>query len=354
MGYYRRINTVDTHTAGEPTRVVTSGFPMIRVQSMVEAKLRLQEDFDHLRTALLHEPRGHQDMFGAIVFPPTVPKADFGVVFMDGGGYLNMCGHGSMGVVRALAEIGMLNDTQDEVLLDTPAGVIQASINDDDEGALISIRNIPSYVHGPSIPFPAERLAQVGLETADGGPLTVDVSFGGNFFALVDSQQFDEDLQQPPLDDLVELALTLRDYINVEARPQHPESPDIGGVDLVEFYYKTGVTRDNASNHRILTGRNLVVFGEGQIDRSPCGTGTSAEMALLLKKGLMSVDDDLVQSGVLDTKFRGRIIAETVVAGNPGIIPEISGRAYVTGFNQFVLDDRDPLSNGFSLRSLGG
>ncbi len=341
------INTVDTHTAGQPTRVVLSGFPPIRADSMLQVKERLASEHDSLRKMLMHEPRGHRDMFGAVLFPPVDPAGDLGVVFMDTGGYLNMCGHGCMGVAAAAWRLGLAPGTGDDRLrLDTPAGLVEtAAAGSDRDGSLaITVRNVPAFALPGEHRVPASALESgtawaVGVGAGESIPL--HIAFGGSFFAAVALESLPEG-DRAATGDLISLALEIRRHLNESCPVEHPANPGIRGVDLVEFY---GLKKGRQG----LSSRNLVVFGDGQVDRSPCGTGTSAEMALLHERGLMGAGDRLTQVGPSGLPFTGRIAAITEVEGLPAVIPEITGQAFITGFGQMVADRYDPLAEGFLL-----
>lgn len=327
------ITTIDTHTLGEPTRVVTAGLGPVPGPDMVSKKSWFLENRDHIRRALLWEPRGHQDMFGAVVTEPTIPEADIGVFFMDGGGYLDMCGHGSIGTVTALLETGIIpggdlaGPFEKSLCLDTPAGLIESRAqihNGRCRG--VTIRNQPAFWHSTA------RVLHQGKE------LSVDVVYGGNFFGLVDAADLDLELTPKNLPTLTNTALCLRDRLNSSLRLYHPGTGARSQVCLIEFYAEQQPPK------------NVVIFGSGQIDRSPCGTGTCAKMALLHKRGELLPGQDYTQQGILGTKFQGTIVAETGLNSRKAIVPEISGQACITGFHQFVIDPEDPFRHGFQLQ----
>jgi proline racemase len=330
--YRHVIRTVDTHTAGEPTRVVISGFPFLR-GTMADKRRQLARDHDHLRTALMHEPRGHADMFGAVVMEPSRSEADLGVVFMDTGGYLAMCGHGSIGVVAAALAAGLVEAQAPttHVVMDTPAGLVQARAAVSD-GAVTSIalENVPSFLY--------ERDVEVKTRF---GSVSVDISFGGNFFALVAAHDLGLEVTTEALPQLTDYGMAIRSAVNDQVAVVHPAQPHIDSVDLVEIYQDL----DGAVAHC----RNVVVFGESQVDRSPCGTGTSAKMAALYAKGRLGLNQRFINESILGTRFTGTLLGKGDVAGRPAVIPEITGSAYVTGFQRFVIDAADPLASGFLL-----
>ena len=330
----RMFTAVDTHTQGEATRIITGGMPPIPGATMAEKELYLQRHLDGIRRTLMFEPRGHKDMFGAFLLPPCCPEADAGVVFMDSGSYLNMCGHGSIGVVTALLETGMVpyQGTETQVVLDTPSGLIHArAATEGGRVRQVTVRNVPSFLYRADVPVPL----------AEGRTVRADLCFGGNFFALVDAQQAGVSLDARDKERLVSLGMEIRETLNRTVEIVHPLLPHIRAVDLVEFCGPARTTQADA--------RNVVVFGDGQIDRSPCGTGTSAKLALLHAKGLLPLGKPFVHESILDTLFTGVAAAETVQGPYPAIIPEITGRAYLTGLSQYLLDPEDPLGDGFLL-----
>ncbi len=334
--YERILTTVDTHTAGEPTRVLIAGVPFLR-GSMAEKRRQLEAEHDSIRTTLMHEPRGHADMFGAVLTAPAHPEADVGVVFMDTGGYLAMCGHGSIGAVAAALAIGLVprQEPESNVLIDTPAGLVRARVEMRD-GRLgqIAVENVPAFLY----------LSGVQVELPS-GLLEVDISFGGNFFALVPAHRLGLTVEPAQLADLVTRGMEIRAAIDQQLEVVHPTKPQIDTVDLVEIY--------EDRPEKGIDCRNVVVFGDGQVDRSPCGTGTSAKMALLYAKGCLGLNEPYVNQGIIGTRFTGRLLREESVGDVTGVVPEIAGSAYVTGFHQFVVDSRDPLKSGFPLASDG-
>ena len=333
MNFSHSITTVDTHTMGEPTRVVTSGIAHIPGKQMIHKKAWLSEHLDHIRRMLMLEPRGHQDMFGAILTQPVTETAHAGVIFMDGGGYLDMCGHGSMGAVTVLLETGMLNreDTEKNaeitLSLDTPAGLIHArSVMENSRVSRVTIRNRESFF-----------CTSLEISVPPVGTIPVDIAYGGNFFALVDAAHLNLSVIPANIDALKQMGLAVRAAVNRQFNAVCPGTEIPATVALTEIYENTS------------PARNIVVFGAGQVDRSPCGTGTSAKRAFLHHKGLLKPGEPYVYESVFGTQFTGEIVAETVVDGRPAIVPEISGNAWITGFHQFVVDDTDPYKFGFNL-----
>lgn len=331
MKIQKSINCVDLHTGGEPTRIVTGGIPKIKGKTMQDKKLFLQENLDSLREFLMYEPRGHKDMFGAVLTEAVNESSDFGVVFMDGGGYLNMCGHGSVAVVTLAIETGMIEaaNGQKEVIFDTPAGTIKAIAEVKDAEVLnVSFDNVPSFLYKKDCIIKYKNYQDIKF----------DISFGGSFFAIVDISQFDLKIRSENTADISRIAVELREIINKEFEIIHPSLEHIKTVDLVEFYEKT----DKGY-------KNVVIFGNGQIDRSPCGTGTSAKLASLYSRKELNLGEEFIYESILSTKFKGKVVQEVSLGEYKAIIPRISANAYITAFNQFVLSANDPLANGFVL-----
>ncbi len=334
MKFNKSIHAVDSHTMGEPTRVVVGGIPSIPGNSMPEKKDYLSKNLDYLRTAIMLEPRGHNDMFGSILTAATMPEADFGIIFMDGGGYLNMCGHGSIGAATIAVETGMVDMKEPETIvkMEAPAGLIEASVKVKNENVEeVSIINVPAFLYKENLKVELEGYGEVEF----------DISFGGSFFALVDARKIGIRVEAKNACELKQFGLALRDKINREFEIQHPTLEHIKTVDLVEIY-------DDPTNEKA-NFKNVVIFGAGQFDRSPCGTGTSAKMATLYSKGKLALKEEFIYESIAGTLFKGRALEETEVGGYKAIIPEITGSAYITGFNHFVIDDRDPLKHGFLL-----
>lgn len=334
MKAMRMINAVDSHTMGEPTRIITGGVPVIPGNTMAEKKEYLEEHLDYLRTAIMLEPRGHNDMFGSIITAPTLPDADLGIIFMDGGGYLNMCGHGSIGAATVVVETGIIPmvEPYTYLTLEAPAGLVKAKVKVENQKVKeVSIQNVPSFLY----------MENVQVDVPEIGKITFDISFGGSFFALVKSTDLDIDICPENAQKLCNVGMKILHAINASIKVQHPLLPHINTVDLVEIY-------GPAKNPKA-TLQNVVIFGEGQVDRSPCGTGTSAKLAYLYAKGHLKKDEEFIYESIVGTMFKGKVLEEVQVGKFKGVIPEITGSAYITGFNQFVIDEEDPLKYGFRL-----
>jgi proline racemase len=326
--------TVDSHTMGEPTRVVIGGMKPIPGKTMADKRESLKTHFDHIRTSLMLEPRGHKDMFGSILLEPTDPHADLGIVFMDGAGYLNMCGHGTIGAVTVALEMGILEltDPVTKVSFDTPSGLVIA-MAETEGGSVkgVKVENVASFLFREG----------VQIDVPGFGRIPVDIAFGGNFFALVDNVHLRLKIAPENVGNLVEAAMSILRQVNREVELSHPTKPHLCSVDLVEIHEEV----EGSKAH----GRNVVVFGEGQVDRSPCGTGTCAKMAALFAKGRLGLGEEFVHESIIGTTFSGRLLRRTVVGNTPAVIPEIQGQAFITGIHQFVIDPGDPLKYGFRL-----
>lgn len=323
---------VDTHTVGEFTRIITSGFPELVGDTMIERKNFLAKHYDKYRQALMFEPRGHHDMFGALLTDPIHEECDFGIIYMDTGDYLNMCGHGTIGAVTAIIESGLVPAVEPytEVVLDAPAGIIRTKAEVKDGKVLnVTLTNVPSFLY-------KENLTTV----IDGKEITYDISFGGSFFALVDVEKLGWEVTPQNIPMLTEFGMKVIKQVNEEVQIQHPEL-DITSVDLAELYCSSPTPG--------CAKRNVVIFGDNMADRSPCGTGTSAKLATLHARGEIGVGEPFIYESFIGSKFKGVILKETKVAEYNAIVPQVTGSAYVTGLATYVIDPDDPLKYGFQV-----
>lgn len=333
MNFTNSIQVVDSHTVGQDTRIVVGGLPVLRGNSMMEKKKYFHDHFDNVRKLLMHEPRGHANMFGAVLTDPTNDKADYGIIFIDGAGYLNMCGHGTIGVATVLVELNMVKVTEPvtKLILETPAGLIHVDVKVKDHRAVnVSFKNVPSFLYKENV--------EVNLPNY--GSVHCDISFGGNFFAIVKDSELNVDIKPENIKEITTKALELLHCVNEQVKVKHPLL-NINSVDLVEIY---GKSRDEDADQQ-----NVVVLGHGEVDRSPCGTGTSAKIATLVAKGKLAMNTPFVYESILRTKFIGKAIKKVKVKNYDAVIPQITGSAYITGFNQLVVDPKDPLRYGFVL-----
>lgn len=335
MNFSKSIRIIDTHTVGQATRIIMGGIPTLKGNSMMEKKQYLSENYDYLRSSCMLEPRGHSDMFGALLTEPTNKNADIGVIFLDGMGYLNMCGHGTIGVATALIETGMVEviEPYTDIVIETPAGLIKVHVKvENNKAKEVSFLNVPAFLYKKD----------VKVNIADLGEVVFDIAFGGSFFAIVKDSQLGIKISKKDVDHNIPIAIKFLRYIEKNVSVQHPLIPEINKIELVEIY--------GAPKSFDADVQNMVVLGEGEVDRSPCGTGTCAKMATLFAKGELLIGQDFIHESILETKFKGSIIGETKVASFNAIIPQITGQAYITGFNNLVIDEEDPLKHGFCLR----
>ena len=380
-----RIHTIDAHTAGEPLRLIVSGFPTVKGKTVLEQREYVRKRHDRLRRALMLEPRGHTDMYGALLTPPEREGSHAGVLFMHNEGFSTMCGHGVIAVTTIALERNLIMvpreaDGTMKVTLDSPAGPIQATAVIEpatqplkpaasvmkpfraaasDQGSVrvtsVSFRNVPSFVLRAALPI------RVGSRE-----IGVDVAFGGAFYAIVDSEAVGVPIVRERLTDLRRIGMEIKHEVERAMRVEHPLEPQLQGIYGTIF---TGQPSDSSADLR-----NVTVFADAEVDRSPCGTGTCAVMAVLSAMGLLGRDQTFTHESIIGTKFRGRVVGETSLPTRlrqgsgaqaaqspaptahgpeptaiPAIIPEIEGEAFITGENSFILDDRDPLRDGFRL-----
>jgi proline racemase len=319
----RVFHAIDSHTEGMPTRVITGGVGVVPGATMLERKLHFESQLDGLRRMLMFEPRGHGAMSGAILQPPCRDDADWGVIFIEVSGCLPMCGHGTIGVATVLVETGMVEVREPETIvrLDVPAGLVEARVAvEDGRAKSVTIRNVPSFAY--------ELDGQV-----DG--VRYDMAFGGNFYAIVDAASAGLVVDPAHADELIDAGLSLMDAL---PEPVHPENPEIRGCHHVVW---TAPPSNGAD------GRAATAIHPGWLDRSPCGTGTSARMAQLWTRGELALDAPFVHESVIGTRFTGRLVEEVAVGDRRAVIPEITGRAWVTGMGQYLLDEDDPFPEGF-------
>lgn len=331
------IAAIDTHTAGEAARLIIGGITKFPGKTMAEKREYLETQEDDLRKMLMFEPRGHHDMFGAFICEPVHEEADYGIIFMDTGGYLNMCGHNTIAAMTAAVETGWVDvkegDREVKVVQDTPAGIVHGTVHlDEDYSAqAVSFDNVESFLYKEN----------VKVNVPDIGEVTVDISFGGSFFALIPAADLGIDIAPENATKLTDAGMKIMKAVNEQVEIQHPTLSHINTVDLVEIY--------GPAKSPDATYQNVVIFGDGQVDRSPCGTGTSAKLADLFAKGEMKVGDTFVYESIIGTKFKGEILKEAEVEGYKAIIPRVTGSAYVSGFNTFLVDPKDSLKDGFIL-----
>ncbi|MBS1558854.1 MAG: 4-hydroxyproline epimerase [Bacteroidetes bacterium] len=325
---------IDAHTCGNPVRLVAGGGPLLEGINMSEKRQHFLREYDWIRKGLMFEPRGHDMMSGSILYPPTDPANDMGVLFIETSGCLPMCGHGTIGTVTIAIEEGLIVPKTSGVLnLEVPAGLVRIEYKQEGKKVKsVKIRNVKAYLAAENIKALCPDL----------GELTLDVSYGGNFYAIVDVQKNFSGLENYTADQLISWSRELRKDINSKYTFTHPENATINGCSHILW---TGKTIDPAA-----TARNAVFYGDKAIDRSPCGTGTSARMAQWYAKGKLKMGEDFIHESIIGSKFIGRIEEATELNGKPAIIPSVEGWAKVYGYNTISIDSEDdPYAFGFQV-----
>jgi proline racemase len=333
MRSVRTISAIDSHTEGMPTRVVTGGVGVVPGTTMAEKREYFVKHLDDLRLFLMNEPRGHSAMSGAILQPPTRSDADWGVLYIEVSGCLPMCGHGTIGVATVLVESGMVEVTEPitKVRLDTPAGLVVVDVAvSNGRAERVTLRNVPSYSHA----------LDAAVDVPGLGKVTYDLAYGGNFYAILPLEQLGIPFDRAEKDRILKAGLDIMDAINATDRPVHPVDRGINGCKHVQF---TAQGFDGADS------RNAMAIHPGWFDRSPCGTGTSARMAQLHARGELALNTDFVNESFIGTRFTGRLIEETTVGDRPAVVPTVTGRAWITGTANYLLDPDDPFPAGFVL-----
>jgi len=324
---------IDGHTAGNPVRLVSSGHPALTGSSMSELRQDFLTRFDWIRKSLMLEPRGHDMMSGGFLYPPFDPANDAALLFIETSGCLPMCGHGSIGMITFGLEHGLIVPKEDGRLrVEVPAGLIDIEYErTGDKVDWVRLRNVPSFV----------AATQIAIDVPGLGALSVDVAYGGNFYAIVEPQGAYTGLDDLGARRILAFSSEVRARVREQLEPVHPVDPTIRGVSHVLWADRPASPGAD--------GRNAVFYGDMAIDRSPCGTGTSARLAHLWAQGRLKVGDDFVHESYIKSRFTGRVEAEIDLAGKPAIIPSIKGQAYVTGFNTIWVDQRDPFWAGFQV-----
>jgi trans-L-3-hydroxyproline dehydratase len=332
------ITTIDAHAAGEPLRIVTGGLPDLDGATMLERRRYMQAHLDYVRRALMWEPRGHYDMYGCVVTPPVSRAADLGVLFLHNEGYSTMCGHGVIGLVTVLIETGALpaRGPETPVDLDTPAGLVRATAQLAPDGRVerVSFRNVPSFLYRRDLALDVPRL----------GRIEVDVAFGGAFYAVLPAERVGLRVTPEQTGDLVAAGEAIKRAVNGAIPIEHPGEPDLG---YLYGAILTGPPQDPAHH-----SRNICVFANAEVDRSPTGTGVSARVALHHAKGELPLGETISIESILgrSSVFTGRAVDETTVGPFAAVVPEVSGSAFITGRHEFVVDPRDELGQGFLVR----
>lgn len=327
------LTTVDAHTAGEPLRIITGGIPFLKGKTILEKRAYFREHLDDIRKILMYEPRGHHGMYGCLVTPPVSEDADFGVLFMHNEGFSTMCGHGIIAVVTTLIETGQLQakEKDSKFVIDSPAGKISAYAQC--EGTTVksvSFENVPSFVYAKDISVPISKIS-----------CTVDIVFGGAFYAIVSAEEIGLKVHISQLKDLQRRGKEIKEYINQSMLVEHPLEKELQGIYGVIISDKP----EKANSHL----RNVTIFADEQIDRSPCGTGTCARLAVLYSKGELNIGETFIHESIIGSQFIGEIVSTTEVGSYQAVIPKITGKASITGMHQFFVDPSDPLGEGFLL-----
>ncbi|MEM9819632.1 MAG: 4-hydroxyproline epimerase [Bacteroidota bacterium] len=324
---------IDAHTCGNPVRVVAGGGPLLEGNSMSEKRQHFLREFDWIRRGLMFEPRGHDMMSGSILYPPSDPQNDMGILFIETSGCLPMCGHGTIGTVTVAIEEGLIQaKTPGQLRLETPAGLVKVVYEQEGQKVKsVRLTNIPSFLAAENIE----------VQCPDLGQLKVDVAYGGNFYAIVDPQENFKGIDAYTAADLIRWSPVVRKRINAEHQFIHPENPTIRGLSHLLW---TG-----SPIHPEADARNAVFYGDKAIDRSPCGTGTSSRMAQWAAKGKLKKGDRFIHESIIGSLFIGRVETESKVGHFDAIVPSIEGWAKITGYNQIIIDDDDPYAHGFQV-----
>lgn len=334
--HWPRITTIDAHTGGEPLRIITGGFPEIPGETILEKRRYAQTHLDDLRQALMWEPRGHADMYGCVLTPPTTPDGDVGVLFLHNEGFSTMCGHGIIALVKVGVDTGLLEPggPRPQFKIDTPAGRVVATARME-QGTVqeVSFVNVPSFL--------LERDLQVDVPGI--GAVRCDIAFGGGFYAYVDAAPLELALAPQHASQLIDVGMRIKRAVMAQYDIVHP-----AGDPELNFLYGTIFVRltPEADVH----SRNVCIFAEGQVDRCPTGTGVSGRLAIHAARGEVGIDEPIVVESIVGSRFTGRIVGTTQVGDLPAIIPEITGTAHITGRNELLLDPDDPLGQGFFIR----
>lgn len=324
---------IDSHTCGCPVRLVAGGGPILNGNTMMERRLHFMEEYDWIRKGLMFEPRGHDMMSGSILYPPIDPDNDTGVIYIETSGCLPMCGHGTIGTVTIAIEEGLIiPKVPGKLRLETPAGLIL--IDYEQEGPkvkTVKLTNVKSFLYKD----------ELTVDCPDLGEIVADVAYGGNFYAIIDPQKNFKDISDFSASKLIHYGKLIRSLLNEKYEFIHPENENIYGLSHIQWTGRP--TKENS------TGRNAVLVGENALDRSPCGTGTSARMAQWYAKGKLKPGDEFVHESYIGSQFVGRIEAETTMGEHPAIVPSVEGWARITGYSQIIIDDEDPYKEGFQV-----
>ena len=333
--HWQKITTIDTHTAGEPLRIVTSGIPELPGDTILAKRKYMMENYDHLRKLLMWEPRGHADMYGCIITPPVTQEADFGVIFMHNEGYSSMCGHGIIALTKVAIESGIVKASEPITIvkIDSPAGLITA-IGYVENGKVkkVSFQNVPSYV----VALDNE------IEINGYGKIKYDLAFGGAYYVYVQAADVGLTCYPKDIDKLIQVGREIKKVVSNVVDIKHPYDNDLSFLYGTIFICEP----ENSNSH----SRNVCIFADGEVDRSPTGTGVSGRLAIYYARGEIKINEKITIESVIGTKFEGRVIEETKFGPFKAIIPEVTGEAFITGKHEFYVDPEDTLKEGFILR----
>lgn len=332
--YPSRVITIDSHTAGEPTRLIIGGTGPVPGQTMHEKRLYFMKNHDHIRLQLTRETRGHRGMFAAFLTEPVTRGAHFGLIYMDPRRYPFLCGHATMGAVMTLITAGAIPCTGNvvPVIVDTPSGPMKTTVYlRDGRVETVGIEMVPSFVHRDN-----EK-----IELAEYGAVSVATVCVGGFFVMVSANEIGIDWIPGNRTRFIDLGMQLIEAANQQLHVRHPTRPEVSTVDVSEFYDSAG----DAQGH----GKSIVVYGEEHMDRSPCGTGTAAKMTLMHHRGQLELHEPFINTSPLGTTFEGRLVRAVTVGNTPAVIAEIKGSAFITGIHEFIVDPKDPLQEGYLL-----
>ncbi|MEW6085409.1 MAG: proline racemase family protein [Chloroflexota bacterium] len=330
-----KIAAIDAHTGGEPFRVIVDGFPELKGNTILEKRRYAKENYDHLRTALMWEPRGHADMYGCLLTPPVTPDADFGILFIHNEGFSTMCGHGIIGIATVVLETGMMPMVSPitEIKIDSPAGRITAFAHiENNRVKNVSFLNVPSFVLELDAVVEAPGL----------GKVRYDLAFGGGFYAYVDAKDVGVTCSPEDFRPLIEKGMAIKRAVMKTKQIAHPFENDLG------FLYGTIFVDEplDPGSH----SRNVCIFADGEVDRSPTGTGVSGRLAIHHRRGEIKLNESIVIESIIGSKFTGRVVEAVTFGPHAAIIPEVRGEAHITGRNELWINPNDPLKDGFILR----
>ncbi len=335
LNFLRTIQTIDAHTGGEPLRILVSGMPPVPGKNILEKRAWLKENRDDLRKFLMNEPRGHADMYGAYLLPPTTSEADFGVIFIHNEGYSDMCGHGIIALGKVLVEMGYVERQSPitRIGFDAPAGFIEAHVEWDGQRAgAVTFRNVPAFIF----------MRDVEVETPSFGRITGDIVFGGAFYYYINGEQAGLEIKPELVRSLIQLGAETKAAVKKKVRIRHPLEPGLN-----ELY---GTIVDGVPNRPGVDQSNVCIFADREVDRSPTGTGTSGRAAQLYLRGRLPLHQPYVNGSIVGSSFSVRVIESVKVGDLDGAITEVTGHAHISGFNQWVLEESDPFPTGFFFR----